>query len=166
MFGSALGGAPVAGPLIGGGVTQAVTLGTKLLTRKTSPKVAKWAPTIGFVVGGGLSAFLATRSRSRDTGIAGLVTAALIAIPQQVENLLGTSGTMQGYLGIITPEDGMIQGAFGEGPAVELLDSGGGGMGSLGVTTAEQEMAGFGEGGGVGSEIELLGAGFGSNFLS
>lgn len=159
----AVGGNPaVAGPLIGGGVTQAVSLVTKMLARKKSPKLAKWAPTIGLVVGGGLSGLLAARRGTRETGIAGLLTAALIAIPAQAEVLLGVSGPMAGYLGIITPEDGSIQG-FGE-PAVELLDSGGGGMGALGVTTAEQEIAGFGAG--VGGEVELLGAGFGSNFLS
>jgi hypothetical protein len=161
-----IGGPGVAGPIIGGGLTQAVSLVAKMLL-KDKPNWLKWTPALGFVAGAGLSGVLAVRKGTRDTGIAGLVTAALVAVPQQVENLMGPSaGSTQGYngyLGIITPEEAPLQGYFGEPeqPAVQLL---GGGSG-LGITTVEQEVAGFGESPSV-PPVELLGSGFGSNFLS
>lgn len=151
----------IAGPLVGGGLTQVGMLATRMLS-KTSPRMHKWAPTVGFALGSIVSAILAFRASTRSIGIAGLITSALIAIPRQVEELMGP-GTMQGYLGVITPEQQM-QGDLADeqqygdeqqnGP-VELLDGGGG----LGIQTAEQ-MQGAGD-------VEIMGSGaFGSNFLS
>lgn len=165
-----LGDPSIAGPLVGGGATQAVSLATRLLF-KDKPKVTKWAPSIGLLVGGGISAALAFSPRHRQTGIAGLLTAALVAIPRQVEEMLASTGTMRDYLGLITPEQGL--GYFGQDaapaalpaqtPDVQLLDSGSGSTGVLGTIVPEREMAGANFGADEG--VELLG-GFGSNFMA
>jgi hypothetical protein len=171
--------AHVAGPLVGGGVTQAVSLGTKLLF-KSKPKVVKWAPLIGLAIGGGLSGVLAARASTRETGIAGLITALLIAVPDQVERLVGdASASTAGYLGIITPEREM-NGYFGEYDDDQMMGLGaqddiqllGASPGTMGIITPEREMAGA-FGADAQSDVELLGSGdgfgsggFGSNFLS
>lgn len=152
------GRAEVAGPLIGGGVAQVGAIATKMLF-STSPKVVKWAPLIGSVLGAGVSALLAMRPGTRDTGISGIVTAALVGVPRQIEDALAPS-SLKGYLGVITPEMEMA-GYGGLGAQdVELLDSGSGTTGMLGTIVPEQEMNGPGD-------VELLGAGgFGASFLS
>lgn len=164
----------VAGPLIGGGVTQAATIATKLLF-KTNPKVTKWAGLIGLAVGGGLSGVLAARQSSREMGISGLITAALVAVPKVIEDLLADDAEKAGYLGIITPEREM-NGYLGDDGAyedemmglgaeqdIQLLDAS---PGTMGVITPEREMNGaMGPmGAGVNDDVELMG--FGSNFLS
>ena len=149
----------LAGPLIGGGVTQVGSLATKLIW-KDNAKVSKWAPAIGFAIGAIPSTILAIRSSSRDMGIVGLITSALIAIPQQLENLLleGTAQT-KGW-GVVTPEMEMMGLGQNQAAPVQLLDSGSGSTG-LGVTVPEQ-------GGMMGATppVELLGIGgaFGSSF--
>jgi len=149
----------IAGPLIGGGIAQVATLATKL----AFPAKAKWAGAIGFLAGGIVSGILASRPRFRQVGISGLVTAALVGIPRQIEDLMTAPATTQGYLGVITPEQ--IAG-MGAGD-IELLDSGAG-AGTIGVITPEQagDMSGFGAQG----DIEMMGAGgasgFGSNFFA
>jgi len=168
----------VAGPLVGGGVTQAVCLATKLLF-KSKPKVTKWAGLIGLAIGGGISGILAARESTREMGIAGLITSALIAVPKQIEDMMTDSASKAGYLGIITPER-ELQGYFGEGDGyddgmmglgaeqdIQLLDAS---PGTMGIITPEREMNGammgpMGMGAGVGDDVELMG-GFGSNFLS
>jgi hypothetical protein len=179
-FGAGISDPSIAGPLIGGGAAQAAALATRLLFKDSKPGLAKWASAIGLGIGGGISAAMMFSPRFRQTGIAGLLTAALVSIPRQVEDLLAGSATMKDYLGLITPErqmagafgdDYAMMGGFGE-PDVQLLDSGSGSTGVLGTIVPEREMAGanFGGGfGGFGAEgggdgVELLG--FGSNFLS
>lgn len=147
----------LAGPLVGGGVTQVGSLATKLIW-KDSPKVSKWAPAIGFGLGGIVSGILAFRESTRDVGIAGLVTSLLVAVPAQLEELmLGDDGATAGF-GVVTPE--MEMAGLGADAPVQLLDSGSSGSG-LGVTVPEQ-------GGMMGATppVELLGAGgsFGATF--
>ncbi len=146
----------LAGPLVGGGVTQVGTLATKLIFGKSSPKLDKWAPTVGLALGALVSGILAARRSTRAIGIAGLVTAGLVAIPRQLEELM-MGANVKGF-GVITPEQ--MQGAFGEQAPVELLDSGNGNYSGMGVTTAEQGM-------GQPGPVEMLGnSGFGANFAS
>lgn len=173
-FGLGLGSEGVAGPLIGGGAAQVGTLAIRLAA-KNSPTLQKWAPAIGAAVGMAASGALMLSPRFRATGLSGLITAALVGIPRQIEDLLMGSA-MKDYLGVITAEQEMA-GAYGFGDEyagygqmgdeyagyaalgaqqdVQLLD------GQLGVTVAEQEMNGPGD-------VELLGSGngFGSNFLA
>jgi hypothetical protein len=146
----------ITGPLVGGGAAQAGTLAAKWFGR-TRPGIAKWAPTIGTVLGAAASGVLWFTGR-RDAAISGMLTAALIGIPRQMEDLLGV-GAMKDYLGVITAEQEMsgYLGDDGMGQNIELLDAGTGG--ALGVITAEQEMNGAGD-------VDLLGGGFGANFLS
>lgn len=145
----------LAGPLVGGGLTQVGLLATKMLA-KNSPRAQKWAPTIGFAVGGLVSGILAIRRSTRAIGVTGLLTAALIAIPRQVEELVG--GSLSGYLGIITPEQQGMMG-YGEdmnGPVEVLSEAAGNGMG---VYTADSAMQGP-------ADVEIMGSGaFGSNFM-
>ncbi len=156
----------IAGPLIGGGGAQAATLAAKMLF-KSSPTVQKWAPAIGALVGAGISAGLMMSPRFKRTGMSGLVTALVVGVPRQIEDLL-MGGSTAGYLGVITPEMEM-QGAYdqyagylGEQPQdnIQLLDAGAGSTGMLGVITAENEMNGA-------PDVEMLGggSGFGANFL-
>jgi hypothetical protein len=172
-FGFGAGRAEIAGPLIGGGFAQVGALAIRLLF-KNSPNIQKWAPAIGTAVGAGISGAMMLSPRFKQVGISGILTAALVGIPRQVEDLLMGSA-MKDYLGVITAEQEMA-GAYGFGDEyagyqmgdeyagyaglgaqqdVQLLDS------QLGVTVAEQEMNGPGD-------VELLGSGsgFGSNFLA
>lgn len=153
----------IAGPLVGGGLAQVGLMATKLIW--PDKPVAKWAGAIGLGLGGLVSGILATRPGYRTTGISGLVTAALVGVPRQIEDLLGAPGATAGYLGVITPEmvnEQGYQGYLGQTNEVELLDSGAG-AGTLGVITPERgDMMGQPEM----PQIELLGNGFGSNFLS
>lgn len=172
-FGAGLSDPSIAGPLIGGGATQAAALATRLLF-KDKPNVVKYASLIGLGIGGGISAALMFNPKYKQTGLAGLVTAALVAVPRQIEDLLAASGTMKDYLGLITPER-ELAGGYGGGmagddyammgqPDVQLLDSGSGSTGVLGTIVPEREMAGA-DFGAAPEGVELLG-GFGSNFLS
>jgi hypothetical protein len=155
-------GEDLAGPLIGGGAAQVGMLATKMLFK--GKPITKWAGLIGTLLGGGISAGLMFSPRYRRMGIQGLATAALVGIPRQIEDMV-MGGPMQGYLGVITPEQ-ELAGYFGANtgvPAgdVQLLDSGSGSTGMFGTVVPEQDMSGAG---GV-PDVELLGA-FGSNFLS
>ena len=164
----------IAGPLIGGGIAQVGLLATKLLF-KDSPKVVKWAPSIGTALSAIVGGIMAFRPNTRATGISALVTAGLIGIPRQIEGLLEDDKPLRGYLGVTVAErelaDAMEQeamagmGGFGAGD-VELLDSGGGSSAAFGVHVAERELEGSDLGQGAGPGVELLGSGFGSNFLS
>lgn len=147
----------ISGPLIGGGAAQVGMLATKLLFR-AKPNIAKWGGLIGAAVGGGISGALIASPRHRAAGWAGLVTALLIGIPRQVEDMLGPSAGMAGYFGVTVPEE--IHGyGFGESP-IQIMDAGAGSTGVLGVTVPEEQMSGPGD-------IEMLGgSGFGSNFLA
>lgn len=161
----------IAGPLIGGGVAQVGTLATRLLF-KDNATLQKWAPAIGTLLGAGASGAMMLSPKFKNTGISGIITAALVGIPRQIEDLLMGSA-MKDYLGVITAEQEMAGAGylgdeyagygFGDEYAglgaqqqdIQLLDS------NLGVITAEQEMNGPGD-------IEMLGggSGFGANFLS
>ena len=158
-------GAPreaVAGPLIGGGATQAAIIGTRLLF-KGKPNVTKWAGLIGAAVGGAISGAMMFSPKHKATGISGLLTAALIGIPRQIEDMLEANGMLKdGYLGVVTAEQAAMAGyGYDDGsammgvPGVQLLDSG------LGVTVAEQAQMGA-----ISDDVQMLGnAGFGANFL-
>jgi hypothetical protein len=146
-------GADIAGPLIGGGATQVGMIATKLMFK--GKPITKWAGAIGALLGSGISAALFFTGR-RSMGIQGIVTSLLIGVPRLVEDQLLGGSLSDGYLGVITPEQEMA-GYFGQQQDIQML--GGGGAGVLGVTVPEQ--SGFGAG-----DVELLGAGFGSNFLS
>lgn len=151
----------IAGPLVGGGLAQVGLMATKLIWPDKA--VSKWAGAIGLGLGGLVSGILATRPGYRSTGISGLVTAALVGVPRQIEDLLGgAGGATAGYLGVITPE---MEHMMGQQAAneVELLDSGAG-AGTLGVITPERGDTMMGQDAGPG--VELLGSGFGANFLS
>lgn len=145
----------LAGPLIGGGTTQVGSLATRLIW-KDNPDVTKWSPAIGLGLGAIVGGILAFRPQTRSMGIAALVTAALVALPRQLENLMEEdAGTTEGF-GIITPEHEMMGLGAGVDSAVELLGDNG-----MGIVTPEQGM------GQSDSPVELLGnGGFGTNFLS
>lgn len=174
-FGFGAGRPEFAGPLIGGGLAQVGSLAVRMLF-KNSPNLQKWAPAIGTVLGAGVSGAMMMSPRFKAAGMSGILTAALIGIPRQIEDILMGSA-MKDYLGVITAEQEMAgaYAGFGDEYAgyqmgdeyagyaglgaqgdVQLLDSG------LGVTVAEQEMNG------PGGDVELLGSGsgFGSNFLA
>ena len=175
-FGEGIGSPHIAGPLIGGGVTQIGVMLAHLHARK-NPKALRFAPGIyGAALGGLVSGILAFTDKHRDTGIAGLVTVGIMTAPRLLEGLMGLGHrdeTMKGYqLGVITPEeyralagadDGDMYGA-GEEPAVQLLDSGSGSTGVMGTHVAEEVQPLSGAG--AGEYVEMLGNGFGSNFLS
>lgn len=149
----------ISGPLIGGGAAQVGLLASKLLFR-AKPNVAKWGGLIGAVLGSGISAALIASPRHRAAGWAGLVTALLIGVPRQVEDMLGpAAGATAGYFGVTVPEEIHGYGGFGESP-IQIMDAGAGSTGVLGVTVPEEQMSGPGD-------IEMLGgSGFGSNFLA
>lgn len=168
----------VAGPLLGGGVTQAASMATRMLFKK-KPAMVKWSSAIGLLIGGGISTALLF-TRHRQTGIAGLVTSALIAVPKQIEDLMAAdTAAKAGYLGVITPEQELngyglgyddsgydMSGAgLGAEQDIQLLDAGSGSTGVLGVVTPERELSGAFGAGGIQNDVELMG-GFGSNFLS
>lgn len=144
----------LAGPLVGGGTTQVGTLAAKLIW-KDKAGVQKWAPSIGMGLGMLVSGILAFRPQTREIGIVGLITSALIGVPRQLEELLMDGGATQGLgLGAYTAEEMMGAGAE---DVVEMLGDNG-----MGVVVPEQGI--MGQDGG--SPVELLGnAGFGANFL-
>lgn len=178
-FGAGI-GRDLAGPLIGGGVTQVATLATKMLGR--GKKIEKWGAGVGLGAGILVSGILAFRQSTRDIGITGLVVAGLVGLPRLIEDLMGpAAGSTAGYLGIHTAEADMAGYLGADDSAIQLLDSGGGlGVGAgLGVITAEEEVMAGAMGAGVPdvallgaqrSEAELFGSGggaaFGANFLS
>jgi hypothetical protein len=166
-FGSAGDHAHIAGPLIGGGATQ---IGIMLahLHAKKNPKALRHAGLHGALLGGIVSGALMLSPKHRATGISALVTVGIMAAPRLLEGFMGLghreeTAAMNG-LGIITPEQYQAlsdSGEFGDGdPAVQLLDSGSGSTGVLGTHVAEELHGPPADG------VELLGNGFGSNFLS
>lgn len=162
----------IAGPLVGGGATQAAILAVKMLF-KTSPKALKYSALIGTLVGAAASGALMFWPKTRKMGLSGLVTAALLGIPRQIEDLLLPTGTMADSLGMISPERSLMGDEdlaglgteYLEGPVaneVQLLDAGSGSTGVLGVVSPERSLGD--DGGGTG--VEVLGSGFGSSFLA
>ena len=126
--GDGIGSDGVAGPLIGGGVCQVGTLAAKLLFANKPP--AKWAGLIGsglgVLVGGGL--MLAGK---RGAGLSALLTALIVGVPRQLEDLLAPGGSMSGFdLGVISPQELAAWGA--EAEAANML----------GLHTAE-ELSGY-----------------------
>ena len=164
-FGDSSGHAHIAGPLIGGGATQ---IGIMLahLHAKKNPKALRHAGLHGAVLGGLVSGALALSSKHRETGIAALVTVGVMTLPRLLEGFMGLGHreetAMRGALGIITPEEYQALSGAGEEPVVQLLDSGAGG-GALGTHVAEEvhPLAGASD-----MPVEVLGNGFGANFLS
>lgn len=166
-FGEGLGSPAIAGPLVGGGAVQ---LGIMLghLHARRNPKALRFAGAHGALVGALVAGGLTLSSKYRDVGISALVTVGIMTLPRLLEGFMGLghreeTAAMHG-LGIITPQ--ALQGA-GEEPVVQLLDSGGGSSG-FGVHVAE-ELRGADEMGvaqNASDYVELLGNGFGSNFLS
>lgn len=166
----------IAGPLIGGGVATVGALAARMLFEGKA--AAKWAPLIGAFLGAGVAGALGAFSpRFKGAMVPGIITAALVGIPRQLETMLVDAGVlkdseMNGYLGVVTPEQingygfGDDMQGYGMGSPVQLLDSGSGSTGMLGVHVPEQ-INGFGDDqvAGPGDGVELLGA-FGSNFLS
>jgi hypothetical protein len=133
------------GPLIGGGLTQ---LGT-IAIRKFVPSMAKHAPLIGMVIGGGVSAYLMTKPQHKEAGAAGLATALIIGLPQLLDEYMGT-GLLKGdevgddqmgdeMLGAYAQEMGAGEGLQLLGPAegVQIQDSGSGSTGLIGAVTQE-----------------------------
>jgi hypothetical protein len=156
--------AHITGPLIGGGATQ---LGVMLahLHAKKNPKALRFAGLHGAALGGIVGLALAISKKHRATGISALVTVGIMTAPRILEGFMGLGHrdeTMKGYeLGIIAPEEyHALSGA--DDPAIQLLDSGSGSTGVLGTHVAEEIQPL----GGSDSPVELLGNGFGSNFLS
>jgi len=129
------------GPLIGGGLTQ---LGT-ILVRKFMPSMAKHAPLIGMMLGGGVSGFLMTKPEHKEAGAAGLATALIIGLPQLLDEYMST-GLLKGDddLGAYASEMGAYaseMGAnalelMGDSP-VQISDSGSGSTGVMGAITSE-----------------------------
>ncbi len=163
-FGDSSAHAHIAGPLIGGGATQ-VGIMLAHLHAKKNPKALRHAGLHGAVVGGLVSGALALSSKHRDTGIAALVTVGVMTLPRLLEGLMGLGHreetAMRGALGIITPEEYQSLSGAGEEPVVQLLDSGAGG-GTFGTHVAEEVHP-------LGASdmpVEVLGNGFGTNFLS
>ena len=150
----------IAGPMIGGGATQ---LGIMLahLHAKKNPAALRHAGIHGMVAGGLVSGLLVMSSKHRQTGYSALATVAIMTIPRILEGFMGLghreeTAAMHG-LGIITPSEyHSLSGA--DEPVVQLLDAG------MGTTVAEelQPLAGAGDD----MPVEILGNGFGSNFLS
>lgn len=159
-FGESGDHAHLAGPLIGGGATQIGIMLAHLHARK-NPQALRHAGVHGAVLGLLVGGALALSKTYRQTGYSALATVGIMTIPRMLEGFMGLghreeTAAMHG-LGIITPQ--ALQGA-GEEPVVQLLGDGNG----LGVHVAEEL---HGAGAGAASEyVELLGNGFGSNFLS
>lgn len=149
--------AHIAGPLIGGGATQ---IGIMLahLHAKKNPKALRHAGLHGAVVGGLVAGALAMSKKHRATGISALVTVGILTMPRILEGLMGLGHREEqlkdAELGIITPEQ--YQALSGADDAVQLL---GGGSGTFGTHVAEELHGAPADG------VELLGSGFGSNFL-
>ncbi|MBV8720657.1 MAG: hypothetical protein JO277_00825 [Candidatus Eremiobacteraeota bacterium] len=165
-FGSADDRAHIAGPLIGGGATQ---IGIMLahLHAKKNPAALRHAGIHGAILGALVSGGLAMTQKYRAIGISALVTVGVMALPRILEGFMGLGHrdeTMKGYeLGIITPEQ--YQSLSDSEPAIQLLDAGGGSTGVLGTQVAEEvhPLAGAG---GAGDYVEMMGSGFGTNFLA
>lgn len=157
----------IAGPLIGGGATQLGIMLAHLHARK-NPAALRHAGVHGAILGGLVGGALAFSQKHRATGISALATVAIMAIPRMLEGFMGLghreeTAAMHG-LGIITPSEyHALSGA--DEPVVQLLDAGTGVSGSFGTTVAEELQGGFGDAGGD-MPVEILGNGFGSNFLS
>ena len=165
-FGSADDRAHIAGPLIGGGATQ---IGIMLahLHAKKNPAALRHSGIHGAILGALVSGGLAMTQKYRAIGISALVTVGVMALPRILEGFMGLGHrdeTMKGYeLGIITPEQ--YQSLSDSEPAIQLLDAGGGSTGVLGTQVAEEvhPLAGAG---GAGDYVEMMGSGFGTNFLA
>ena len=160
-FGGA--GEDILGPVIGGAAAQAGVIATKALA-KDKP-FAKWAGGVGTLLGAAVSGAFMFSRKHRRMGLQGLITAVLIGVPRQIEDLMVGGGTgTNGYLGLITPEANMQGfGALSPVPSqdVQMLS---GQPGSFGTIVPEREMNGAGMGAGV-PEVEVMGA-FGSNFMN
>jgi hypothetical protein len=161
-FGEGDSHAAIAGPLIGGGATQIGIMLAHLHARK-NPAALRHAGVHGAVVGLLVGGGLAMTKSYRQTGYSALATVAIMTIPRILEGFMGLghreeTAAMHG-LGIITPQ--ALQGA-GEEPVVQLLDSNEM-NGALGVHVAEEL---HGAGGNASEYVEMMGAGFGHNFLS
>lgn len=162
-FGDGASRPEIAGPLIGGGATQ---LGIMLahLHAKKNPAALRHAGWHGAIFGGLVSGALAMSQKHRQTGISALVTVGIMTIPRILEGFMGLghreeSAAMHG-LGIVVPSEyHSLSGA--DEPVVQLLDAGAGVAGTFGTTVAE-ELQGAGDD----MPVEILGNGFGSNFLS
>ena len=169
-FGDAGANAHIAGPIIGGGATQ---IGIMLahLHAKKNPKALRFAGLHGAVLGGLVSGALALSNKHRATGISALVTVGIMAAPRILEAVMGLGHReetlKEAELGIITPEEyRALSGADELGadePAVQLLDAGAGSTGVFGTHVAE-EVTPFS--GANDMPVEIMGNGFGSNFLS
>lgn len=165
-FGMGAGNPAIAGPLIGGGATQ---LGIMLahLHAKKNPAALRHAGVHGALVGAAVGGLLAMSPKHRETGISALVTVAIMSIPRMLEGFMGLghreeTAAMHG-LGIIVPSHyESLSGA--EEPVVQLLDAGTGVSGSFGTHVAEE--MGPGPEPGADMPVEIMGNGFGSNFLS
>lgn len=157
----------IAGPLIGGGATQ---LGIMLahLHAKKNPAALRHAGIHGAIVGGLISGALAMSQKHRQTGISALATVAIMTVPRILEGFMGLghreeTAAMHG-LGIVTPTEYHALSGAGDEPVVQLLDAGAGVTGSLGTHVAEELQPLAGADGDM--PVEILGNGFGSNFLS
>lgn len=155
----------IAGPLIGGGATQIGTMLAHLHARK-NPKALRFAGFHGAILGGLVSGLLALSSKHRATGISALVTVGIMTAPRILEGFMGLGHRdeqlKEAELGIITPEAYQALSGPGDEAAIQLLDSGSGSTGVLGTHVAE-EYHGLGA---SDSPVELLGNGFGTNFLA
>lgn len=166
-FGEGMGRPEIAGPLIGGGATQ---LGIMLahLHAKKNPAALRHAGVHGALIGGLVSGLLAMSHKHRQVGISALVTVGIMAVPRMLEGFMGLghreeTAAMHG-LGIITPSQYEALSGAGEEPVVQLLDAGTGVSGSFGTHVAEE--MGPGAEPGADMPVEIMGNGFGSNFLS
>lgn len=156
----------IAGPLIGGGATQLGIMLAHLHARK-NPAALRHAGVHGAILGGLVGGALAFSDKHRATGISALVTVAIMAVPRMLEGFMGLghreeTAAMHG-LGIIVPSQyESLSGA--DEPVVQLLDAGTGVSGSFGTHVAEE----MGPGPEPSAEmpVEIMGNGFGSNFLS
>lgn len=161
------------GPLLGGGLAKLTSIGI----RKFVPSMVKYSGLAGALVGGGVSAYLMTKPEHKETGAAGLATALLIGLSEQLESMMGLLHGADD-LGAYTSEMGanalemMDSDEMGdedmEGP-LEIQDSGSGSsgvMGALGAYTSEMgaytsEMGASPDGIQIQGSIEgALGAGF------
>lgn len=164
-FGDAGGRAYIAGPIIGGGATQ---LGIMLahLHAKKNPKALRYAGMHGAVLGGLVGTALLFSDKYRETGIAALVTTGIMIAPRILEGFMGLGHReeqlKEAELGIITPEQYQALSGFGaDDAAVQIMDSGSGSTGMLGVHVAEEVQP---LGAGASDYVEMMG--FGANFLS
>jgi hypothetical protein len=135
------------GPLLGGGLAKL----TSLAVRKFVPSMAKHAGLAGAIVGGGVSAFLMTKPEHKETGAAGLATALIVGLSEELEQMTGllhgaddlsayTSAMGANALELMDDVSGddMSDGEV-SGP-LEIQDSGSGSsgvMGALGAYTSE-----------------------------